>query len=42
MAPQEGRIASSRIIQLLEDKPRDQVAATAQTFLAEIRLAMDA
>ena len=35
-------VIGSRIIQLLEDKPRDQVAATAQTFLAEIRQAMDA
>ena len=35
-------VIGSRIIQLLEDKPRDQVAATAQAFLAEIREAMDA
>ncbi len=35
-------VIGSRIIQLLEDQPRDQVAATAQTFLAEIRQAMDA
>ena len=35
-------VIGSRIIQLLEDQPRAQVAATAQTFLAEIRLAMDA
>jgi tryptophan synthase alpha chain len=35
-------VIGSRIIQLLEDKPRDQVAATAQAFLAEIRQAMDA
>ena len=35
-------VIGSRIIQLLEDKPRDQVAATAQSFLAEIRQAMDA
>ena len=35
-------VIGSRIIQLLEDKPRDQVATTAQTFLAEIRQAMDA
>jgi tryptophan synthase alpha chain len=35
-------VIGSRIIQLLEDKPRDQVAATARTFLAEIRQAMDA
>jgi tryptophan synthase alpha chain len=35
-------VIGSRIIQLLEDKPRDRVAATAQNFLAEIRQAMDA
>jgi tryptophan synthase alpha chain len=35
-------VIGSKIIQLLEDQPRDQVAATAQTFLAEIRHAMDA
>jgi tryptophan synthase alpha chain len=35
-------VIGSRIIQLLENQPRDQVAATAQTFLAEIRQAMDA
>lgn len=35
-------VIGSRIIQLLEDKPRDQVATTAQTFLAEIRQAMEA
>lgn len=35
-------VIGSRIIQLLEHQPRDQVAATAQTFLAEIRQAMDA
>jgi tryptophan synthase alpha chain len=35
-------VIGSRIIQLLEDKPRAQVAATAQAFLAEIRQAMDA
>jgi tryptophan synthase alpha chain len=35
-------VIGSRIIQLLEAKPRDQVATTAQTFLAEIRQAMDA
>jgi tryptophan synthase alpha chain len=35
-------VIGSRIIQLLEDKPRDQVAAAAQSFLAEIRQAMDA
>jgi tryptophan synthase alpha chain len=35
-------VIGSRIIQLLEDQPRDKVASTAQTFLAEIRQAMDA
>jgi len=35
-------VIGSRIIQLLEDKPRDQVAPTAMAFLAEIRQAMDA
>ena len=35
-------VIGSRIIQLLEHQPRDQVAATAQAFLAEIRQAMDA
>ena len=35
-------VIGSRIIQLLEDQPRDQVAATAHKFLAEIRQAMDA
>jgi tryptophan synthase alpha chain len=35
-------VIGSKIIQLLEDQPRDQVAATAQTFLSEIRRAMDA
>ena len=35
-------VIGSRIIQLLEDQPRDKVAATAQTFLQEIRTAMDA
>jgi tryptophan synthase alpha chain len=35
-------VIGSRIIQLLENQPRDQVAATAQTFLTEIRQAMDA
>jgi tryptophan synthase alpha chain len=35
-------VIGSRIIQLLEHQPREQVAATAQTFLAEIRQAMDA
>jgi len=35
-------VIGSKIIQLLEDQPRDQIAATAQTFLSEIRSAMDA
>ncbi len=35
-------VIGSRIIQLLEDQPRDRVAATAKTFLAEIRQALDA
>ena len=35
-------VIGSRIIQLLEHQPRDKVASTAQTFLAEIRQAMDA
>ena len=35
-------VIGSKIIQLLEDQPRDQVAATAQAFLSEIRRAMDA
>lgn len=35
-------VIGSKIIQLLEDQPRDQVAATAQNFLGEIRRAMDA
>jgi tryptophan synthase alpha chain len=35
-------VIGSRIIQLLEDQPRAQVAAMAQNFLAEIRQAMDA
>ncbi|WP_296490784.1 tryptophan synthase subunit alpha [Rhodoferax sp.] len=41
-----GRVADavvigSRIIQLIDDQPRDQVAATAEKFLREIRLALD-
>jgi len=35
-------VIGSRIIQLLENQPRDTVAAAAQGFLAEIRQAMDA
>ena len=34
-------VIGSKIIQLIEDQPRDQVANTAQNFLREIRLAMD-
>jgi tryptophan synthase alpha chain len=34
-------VIGSKIIQLLEHQPRDQVAATAQQFLQEIRTAMD-
>ena len=35
-------VIGSKIIQLLEDQPRDKVADTAQKFLREIRSAMDA
>jgi tryptophan synthase alpha chain len=35
-------VIGSKIIQLLEDQPRGQVAATAQDFLRGIRTAMDA
>jgi tryptophan synthase alpha chain len=35
-------VIGSKIIQLLEDQPREQVAATAQKFLSEIRQALDA
>ena len=34
-------VIGSKIIQLLEDQPRDRVGVTAQTFLREIRTAMD-
>jgi tryptophan synthase alpha chain len=34
-------VIGSKIIQLIEDQPRDQVAATAQNFLREIRTALD-
>jgi len=34
-------VIGSKIIQLLENQPRDQVAATAQNFLQEIRSALD-
>lgn len=35
-------VIGSKIIQLLEDQPREQVAGIAQKFLSEIRSAMDA
>jgi tryptophan synthase alpha chain len=35
-------VIGSKIIQLLENEPRDRVAATAQAFLSEIRGAMNA
>jgi tryptophan synthase alpha chain len=35
-------VIGSKIIQILEDQPREQVAATAEKFLSEIRLALDA
>jgi tryptophan synthase alpha chain len=34
-------VIGSRIIQLIDEQPRDQVAATAQIFLREIRTALD-
>ena len=34
-------VIGSRIIELLGAQPRDQVAATAQSFLQEIRSALD-
>ena len=34
-------VIGSKIIQLLENQPRDQVAATAQAFVKEIRTALD-
>lgn len=34
-------VIGSKIIQLLEDQPREKVAATAQSFLQEIRSALD-
>jgi tryptophan synthase alpha chain len=37
----EAVVIGSKIIQLLENQPRDQVAATAQNFLLEIRGALD-
>jgi tryptophan synthase alpha chain len=35
-------VIGSKIIQLLENQPRDKVAETAQKFLSEVRSAMDA
>lgn len=35
-------VIGSRIIQLIQDQPREQVAATAAAFLREIRTALDA
>jgi tryptophan synthase alpha chain len=35
-------VIGSKIIQILEDQPREKVAATAQKFLSEIRQALDA
>jgi len=35
-------VIGSKIIQLLEGQPRDQVAGVAQQFLGEIRCALDA
>lgn len=34
-------VIGSKIIQLIDDQPRDQVASTAQTFLRDIRDALD-
>jgi len=34
-------VIGSKIIQLIDEQPRDQVASTAQTFLREIRTALD-
>ena len=34
-------VIGSRIIQLIDAQPRDQVAPTAQKFLREIRIALD-
>ena len=34
-------VIGSKIIQLIEQQPRDQVAAVAQRFLREIRTALD-
>jgi tryptophan synthase alpha chain len=34
-------VIGSKIIQLIDDQPRDQVGAIAQNFLREIRTALD-
>jgi len=34
-------VIGSKIIQLIDEQPRDRVASTAQTFLREIRSALD-
>jgi tryptophan synthase alpha chain len=35
-------VIGSKIIQLIENQPRDKVASTAQNFLRDIRTALDA
>jgi len=34
-------VIGSRLVQLLEDTPREQAVATLQAFIAEIRQALD-
>ncbi|MNF18737.1 tryptophan synthase subunit alpha [compost metagenome] len=34
-------VIGSRLVQLLEDTPREQAVATLQVFIAEIRQALD-
>jgi tryptophan synthase alpha chain len=34
-------VIGSRLVQILNDQPRDTVAAAAQAFMAEIRAALD-
>ena len=34
-------VIGTRIIQLIDEQPRDQMAATVQNFLREIRTALD-
>jgi tryptophan synthase alpha chain len=34
-------VIGTKIIQLIDNQPRDQVASTAQTFLRDIRTALD-